>query len=210
MTRIKVCGITNIDDALYAAELGADALGFIFYPKSPRYVLTAAVKEITDRLPPFVTTVGVFVNEEKEKIEEIVDKAGITLLQLHGDESPEFCASFDKGVIKAIRGVIKAIRIDKDFEAASLRDYDVDGFLLDTYDKGLYGGTGRTFDWNIAIEAKNFGRIILSGGLNPENVNEAVEIVNPYAVDVGSGVEKEPGKKDREKLKRFIFNVTRK
>ena len=201
MTRIKVCGITNIDDALYAAELGADALGFIFYPKSPRYVLTGAVKEITDRLPPFVTTVGVFVNEEKEKIEEIVDKAGITLLQLHGDESPEFCASFDTGVIKAIR-------IDKEFEGSSLKDYDVDGFLLDTYDKGLYGGTGRTFDWNVALRAKEFGRIILSGGLNPENVNEAVEIVNPYAVDVGSGVEKEPGKKDREKLKRFIFNVT--
>jgi phosphoribosylanthranilate isomerase len=199
-TRIKICGITNRDDALLAVELGADALGFIFYNKSPRRVTLEQAAAICRALPPFVATVGVFVNAMQQEIEPTLAPRGarLTALQFHGDEPPEFCRRFTVRTIKAIR-----VRDEDSLRAAA--EYDVDALLLDTYTDIERGGTGRTFDWSLAVSAKKIGRpIILSGGLTTENVQEAIRKVRPYAVDVSSGVEREPGRKDPEKLRRFI------
>jgi phosphoribosylanthranilate isomerase len=197
VTKVKICGITNLDDALCAAEAGADALGFIFYPKSPRYVTVERVAEVVGRLPPFITPVGVFVNETQAMIEEVIGETRLRAVQLHGDEPP--------GDYRNWRvPVLKAFRVEECFDVGRLHDYRVDAYLLDTYREGVYGGTGDTFDWGVAVRAKVYGPIILSGGLTPENVEQAVAEVHPYAVDVGSGVECAPGRKDHQKVRMFV------
>lgn len=202
MIKIKICGITNLDDAMAAAEYGADALGFNFYKKSLRYIEPEKAAEIIYQLPPFVLPVGVFVNEHEKRVREIQSLTGIQVLQFHGDESPEFCERFESRVIKAFQ-----VKDKESFH--SLAHYKVGAFLLDSYKDGLKGGTGVTFNWHLAVVAKSFGRIILAGGLNPDNVVEAAKLVQPYAVDVAGGVEKEKGIKDHAKLKKFIVEVRR-
>lgn len=196
--RVKICGITTSEDALAAAEFGADALGFVFFSESPRYVSADHAAKIIRQLPPFITTVGIFVNEKPEQIEDTVMRSGIDTIQLHGNEPPSACI-FSKRIIKAIR--IKALE-----SLAPLIDYQgkVSAFLLDTYASAVFGGTGTMFNWDIALEAKKFGRIILAGGLTPYNVVEAVRRVMPYGVDVSSGVEAKKGRKDHSAMKKFI------
>jgi phosphoribosylanthranilate isomerase len=200
MVRVKICGITNLDDALYAADCGADAVGFIFYPKSPRFVEIAKAKDIISKLPPFITTVGVFVNQSINDVANIVSRCNINVVQLHGDETPEYCSKIS---VKKI----KAIRIKDEDSIKDITNYKVDTFLLDTHSENSYGGTGKVFNWDLAIKAKGYGKIVLSGGLTPDNVKEAIEKVKPYGVDISSGVEERKGKKDREKVKEFIKRV---
>jgi phosphoribosylanthranilate isomerase len=196
MVRVKICGITRLEDALAAARAGADALGFNFWPKSKRYVDPRTAAEIIALLPPFVATVGVFVDPTREEAVQAAERSGVQWLQLHGDESPELCASLPLPVLKAIRVRHRA--------SLDLLDaYDVAGFLLDTDTPG-YGGSGATFDWALAAEAALRAPIVLAGGLRPENVADAVRQVSPWAVDVASGVESAPGVKDHEKTARFI------
>jgi len=202
LIKVKICGITNIEDALASCEYGADALGFIFYKKSPRFIEPERVKKIIRELPPFVTTVGVFVDEDADRISEIADAAKLDIIQLHGSEPPEFCNVFKRKIIKAFKIQEQGARGKG--QENEIRRYTVSAYLLDTYKEGVEGGTGEIFDWEIAKEAKRFGRIILAGGLTPENVAEAVETVMPYGVDVSSGVEQKPGKKDLQKVKNFI------
>jgi phosphoribosylanthranilate isomerase len=200
MTKIKICGITNFDDALAATEAGADALGFNFYKKSPRYIEPEKAAEIIAQLPPFVVPVAIFVNEREEKIRDVMFTTGIKVLQFHGDERPEFCERFATRAIKAFQV--------KDKESLKhMVHYHVSALLLDSYRDGMRGGTGVTFDWHLAVVAKTFGRVILAGGLTPENVAEAVQLVQPYGVDVAGGVEKEKGLKDHAKMKKFISEV---
>lgn len=196
MVKVKICGITNLEDALTAIEYGADALGFMFYRQSPRSITPDKAAKIIKELPPFVTTVGVFVNEERDVIETILQQASIDIAQLHGNETPDACI-MDSQVIKAIR--VKDLN-----DLSPLRNYRVSAFLLDTYAPESFGGTGQIFNWDIALEAKQFGKIILAGGLNPDNVGKAVKRVRPYGVDVSSGIEAEKGRKDRQKMKLFI------
>ncbi len=196
MVKVKICGITNPEDALKAVDFGADALGFVFYKASPRYISPEETKHIIHKLPPYVTTVGVFVNENTEEIRRIVDFALIDVVQLHGNEPPEMCL-MDRRVIKAVR-----VRELNDLEPLKL--CVASAYLLDTYDPELYGGTGQIFNWDIAVDAKQLGRVILAGGLTPENVERAVRWVRPYAVDVSSGVEEEKGRKDHRKVRLFI------
>ena len=198
MGMIKICGITNLEDASAAIEYGANALGFIFHPESPRAVTPDTVKEIISSLPPFVVTVGVFVNRNKVEVCEITSNSGINVIQLHGSETPEECDTCRK-VIKAIRVAdISDLELISSYKRAS-------AVLLDTYSKDMVGGTGQIFNWEIAVEAKKFSRIILAGGLTPENVREAVKTVRPYGIDVASGVEgAHAGRKDHNKLKSFI------
>ncbi len=200
MVKIKICGITNTEDALLAADLGADAIGFIFYRKSKRYIEPQRAHEIISKLPPFITTVGVFVNQGLDEIRSIKDEAEFDLLQLHGDESPDFCKRFG-------RGVIKTIRVREDINPEEIESYPVRTVLFDTYSTKGYGGTGKSFSWEILRGLNSSKRIILSGGLSPENVSRAIRIVNPYGVDVSSGVEDYPGKKNPERLKKFIEAV---
>lgn len=198
MTKIKICGITNLEDAMAALDFGADALGFVFFRESPRNISPEKAAEIIARLPAFTTTVGVFVDDLREKIMRIVDQTGISIIQLHGEEPPEACL--------LTRKVIKGIRVKSLESLEPLKRYQglVSAFLLDTFAPHLPGGTGQAFNWDIAVDAKNFGRIILAGGLTPENISEAIRRVNPYAVDVSSGVEVVKGKKDHQKMKLFI------
>lgn len=199
MTKIKICGITNKEDALWAINLKVDALGFIF-AASPRRVEAEIVQEIVELLPPFTSSTGVFVDEDRKKVKEIAECCCLTTLQFHGEESPSYCEGFKQKVVKALRIENKDILK----KAAQYQD-KVDAYLLDTYSPFKYGGTGKTFDWRIAKEIKNFGLpIILSGGLNPENIREAIGEVKPYAVDVSSGIEEKPGKKNLEKLINFV------
>lgn len=202
MIRIKICGITNLEDELLAVELGADALGFIFYPKSPRYIAPEVARQIIAQLPPFVTSVGVFVDEEAGVVQELAARVGLDWVQLHGQESPDYCHNLGRRVIKGFR--IKDESSLKDLEP--FRDA-VQALLLDTYKKGQVGGTGESFDWRLAREAKKYGRIVLAGGLTPENVAQAIEIARPDAVDTASGTEAAPGKKDPEKLRAFFAAV---
>jgi phosphoribosylanthranilate isomerase len=196
MVRVKICGITNRKDAFAAADYGADALGFVFVRKSPRYIAPEKAADIISGLPAFITTVGVFVNESADQLRQICDISGINMAQLHGNEPPEACNIF--------RRVIKAFRV-KDFtDLNPLANYKTSALLLDTYAPDSYGGTGQIFNWDIAVEAKRFGKIILSGGLNPDNIEKAVQWVRPYAVDVSSGVEASKGCKDLQKLRDFI------
>jgi phosphoribosylanthranilate isomerase len=195
--KIKICGITNMDDALLAAELGADALGFIFVKTSPRYIRLSTARKIIQELPPFIVPVGVVADTVHEDILELIDETGICCVQLHGNESPKQLAKFPVPVYKSFR-------VDKEFNLEILQRYKGSAYLLDTYVDGTLGGTGKTFDWDIAVKAKEFGRIILAGGLTPENIAEAVKKVQPYAVDVNSGVESAPGKKDKNKLEKLF------
>ena len=199
MVRVKICGITNVKDARLAARLGADALGFNFYKESPRYIQPERASAIIAALPPFVAAVGIFVNEEPERINEIAGLCRLDAAQLSGDESP---AQADR-----VRGVrrIKGIQVREERDIARCRRYRVDAYLLDAYVEGLHGGTGETFNWELAREAHEFGPVILAGGLTPENVDEAVRIARPYAVDTASGVEQRPGIKDRDLMADFIL-----
>lgn len=199
--KIKICGITNRDDALAAVEAGADALGFVFYEKSPRFVKVAAAANICAALPPFVAKVGVFVNELEYEIEKALVECGLDTLQFHGDEPPGFCQKFPAKTIKAFR--MKDATV-----LSAMEEYDVDAWLLDGFVAHARGGAGATFNWKWALDAKKHGKpIILSGGLTPDNVAEAVAKVQPFAVDVSSGVEASAGKKDHEKLRKFIAVV---
>jgi phosphoribosylanthranilate isomerase len=196
--RIKICGITNLGDALSAVEAGADALGFMFYERSNRHITTEAVAKITGELPPFVLRVGVFVDPAPEKVNELAEKCGLTTLQFHGSESPDFCAQFSLPVIKAFRIADKS-------SLTQLASYKTAAWLLDSDVPGQFGGSGEKFDWSLAREATKLGRpIILAGGLTPGNVAQAMDQVRPYGVDVSSGVESAPGKKDAKKVAAFI------
>ena len=198
--KVKICGMTNLKDVKVAVDGGVDAVGFIFYKKSPRSVTMQAVREIVVELPPFVDSVGVFVNETAEQINKIADHCKLDRVQLHGDESPAFCKKIRRRVIKAIR--VKDIQSLK-----KLSDYPVSSFLLDTFSEEQYGGTGKVFDWNLAYPAKRYGPIILAGGLTPNNVRQAIQRIQPYGVDVCSGVESQPGIKDHKKMQTFLKNV---
>jgi phosphoribosylanthranilate isomerase len=197
-TRVKICGITNLADALAAVEAGADALGFNFYEKSTRYVSLKTAAAISKQLPPFVMRVGVFVNSSEEFVLRAIGECNLTMLQFHGDEPPEFCTQFGLMSMKAFR-----IRDEKSLE--ELPKHQTDAYLLDAYSAEAFGGTGEKFNWDLAIEAQKFGKpIFLAGGLTPENVADAVKKVKPFGVDVSSGVEISPGKKNHAKVKAFI------
>jgi phosphoribosylanthranilate isomerase len=196
---VKVCGITRVEDAVLASELGASAVGFIFWPGSPRYVTPARAREITTSLNGRVKCVGVFVNETAERIEQVADTARIDAIQLHGSESPDLVRQ-----LAGARDVIKAVAIP-DGESVDVSAFaDEVLILLDAHDAARHGGTGRTIDWDIARRMSASRRTILSGGLNPDNVNRAVAAVTPYGVDVSSGVESSPGMKDPVRLKNFF------
>jgi phosphoribosylanthranilate isomerase len=198
--RVKICGITNWADARNAIEGGADFLGFNFYARSPRYITPANARRIVRRLPKRVSAVGVFVNEAEEKMLAIARRVGLDYLQLHGDESPTMVSHLGRSL-----PVIKAIRVKKPFSTGALTRFkDTAAFLLDGFDAHRRGGTGMTFDWRVARRAKNHGRIFLAGGLTPVNVGEAIRAARPYAVDVCSGVEARPGKKDPAQLKALL------
>ncbi len=200
-TRVKICGITNLADAQVAVEAGADALGFIFYEKSPRYVTIQQAAEISKQLPSFLMRVGVFVNAPEEIILRAISEVGLTMLQFHGHETPEYCAQFGLMNMKAF-----PMRDAKSLEKIS--NYQTDAYLLDAYLETVLGGTGKTFNWDLAVEAQKFGKpIFLSGGLTPENVADAIKKVQPFGVDVSSGVEMSPGKKDAAKVRAFISAV---
>jgi phosphoribosylanthranilate isomerase len=193
--KIKICGITQYEDAKTAVSLGVDAVGFIFYRKSPRYISPFAARDIIRRLPPFVARVGVFVDEQKPAILAIAEQSGIDTVQLHGSEPAALSAEIPFTVIKAFS-------VGKDFDPSVLDNYTVNAFLLDTWSDSMPGGTGRTFDWTIAANiAKRRHNIILAGGLGPTNVREALETVQPYAVEFNSGVEIKPGMKNPRKMR---------
>ncbi|HXU35513.1 MAG TPA: phosphoribosylanthranilate isomerase [Blastocatellia bacterium] len=201
--KVKVCGVRSLEEAEVALEAGADAIGFNFWPQSRRYVAPRVAADIISKLSPVASTVGVFVNEEVNRVIDLASALRLSAVQLHGDESPAFCAAL--GSIKTI----KAVRVGQDFDLAIIQTYPVSMVLLDSSIQGSYGGTGQRFDWRIAIEAKRLARIILAGGLNTENVWEAITHVRPAAIDVCSGVEAEPGRKDFDKLRNFMSVVAR-
>ena len=200
-TQVKICGVTNAGDARAAVEAGADALGFVFYEKSPRHVTIPAGAGISKQLPAFVIRVGVFVNAPREEVVRAIGECGLNLLQFHGDETPEYCSQFGLMSMKAFRmrdaGVLK-----------EMVKYQTNAWLLDAYSLEAVGGSGEKFNWDLAVEAQKFGKaIFLAGGLTPENVAEAVRKVRPFGVDVSSGVEISPGKKDPAKVRAFINAV---
>ena len=199
--KVKICGITNVEDAEVAVRAGADALGFVMYRKSPRFVEPAVARAIVSGLPPFVLAIGVFVNEEAERVRGLIDECGFALAQLHGDESALYCQHLGRPTLKAIRlkdrGAFLALA---EFHGRA----NVRGLLIDAFSDQAYGGTGKTIDWALAQEAARSTPVILAGGLTPANVAEAISHVRPYGVDVSSGVEQSPGKKSPDKVKAFI------
>lgn len=199
--KVKICGITNRDDARAAVHAGADALGFVLHRSSPRYIAPQAIKRLVGELPPFILTVGVFVNEDPQIVRNIMDECGLLFAQLHGDESAGYCEALQ-------RPVIRAIRLRDYGSLLSLAEYKgrcgVRGFIIDTFSKEAYGGTGQPTDWALAAEAARAAPILLAGGLTPENVQLAIERVRPYGVDVSSGVERSPGQKDHDKIAAFV------
>ena len=200
-TRVKICGITNQADAQAAVEAGADALGFVFYENSPRRMSLSAVASISKQMPPFVLRVGVFVNATEELVSRAIRECGLGLLQFHGDETPEFCLRF--GLMS-----MKAFRIRDADSLKELPKYPTEAWLLDACSAESLGGTGEKFNWDLAVEAQKFGKpVFLAGGLTPENVAAAVRKVQPFGVDVSSGVESSPGKKDHAKVRAFIASV---
>lgn len=200
-TRVKICGITRVEDACNAIEAGADALGLVFYPPSPRNVKVEQAIEIAGRMPPFVTLVGLFVNAEREFIADVIERIGIELIQFHGNESPGDCMGHGRPFIKAVR-----MKPDVDLAAECERYEAATGLLLDAYHPGKAGGTGQSFEWD-RIPPSLGPEIILAGGLTPTNVSRAIRKVKPYAVDVSGGVESAPGIKDPEKIKRFMRGI---
>ena len=204
MVRVKICGITNLEDAQEAIRLGADALGFNFYKRSSRYIEPAKAKPIIEALPPLISLVGIFVDEfSPERIRSIAHAIGLGTIQLHGSESPEYVKK-----ISEVR-IIKAFRVGENFDLTQLAAFRVGAYLLDAYDATQLGGTGKTFNWGVAVQAKQHGRVILAGGLSSENVAEAILQVRPYAVDVCSAIESEPGKKDFQKMEALFREVHR-
>lgn len=203
MTFVKICGITNLPDALAAVEAGADALGFNFYPSSPRYIAPQNAREIVDHLPGGVLKVGVFVNEKSpESLRQIVNETGVGAVQLHGDESPEYCRALTD------QYVIKALAVGNNFNEQQALDYDVRAIMLDAKSPHLRGGTGQVIDWSIAQKVSRLvPRLFLAGGLSPDNVQQAIASVNPYAVDACSALEDVPGKKNHKLLRAFIKSV---
>jgi phosphoribosylanthranilate isomerase len=200
--KLKVCGVTSLEDARAAIDCGAEYVGFNFYVKSPRYIAPASARAIIERLPDGIISVGVFVNESRpEDVAEILRVSGARMAQLHGDESPDYCAG-----VGAER-VIKALRIGDGFDARRVLDYPAAAILLDAFDSKLFGGTGKTTNWEIAREAARLTRIFLAGGLSPDNVIEAIHAVEPFAVDVNSGVESAPGRKDASKLRALNYKM---
>ncbi len=207
MTKVKVCGITNIEDARVAVRHGADALGFNFYAKSPRYLKPTVARPIIDTLPDEILSVGVFVNEPLESLIEIARISGIGAIQLHGDESSEFATIVREA---SALEVIKAFRVSPGFKPRNVLEYDVDAILLDAYSPHEHGGTGETFDWDVAKRVKGlFPKMYLAGGLGPENVMDAISAVGPYAVDACSGLELTKGRKDPEKVRLFLSRIPR-
>ncbi len=198
--RVKICGITRVEDALAAVEVGADALGFIFVRSSPRFVSNEVARVIIQELPPFVTPIGVFVDPSDADVRSSIAATGIRYVQLHGSETPEFQRALPVPAYKAFR-------VDGGFQVSHLDRYPGPAYMLDTFVAGRAGGTGRTFDWKIAIEAKKRGLIILSGGITPANVGEAIHEVAPFAIDVNSGVESSPGVKDKAKLQLLFSKI---
>jgi phosphoribosylanthranilate isomerase len=197
-TQVKICGITSVADGQDAAEAGADMIGLMFYDGSPRHITLAKAVEISRALSPFVLRVGVFVNPDEEQVTRAIAECGLNLLQFHGDEASDFCTQF--GLMS-----LKAIRVRDAESLKQLERFNTDAFLLDAYSKSGLGGTGEKFNWELAVEAQKFGKpIFLAGGLTPDNVAAAVELVHPFAVDVSSGVESAPGKKDAAKVRMFI------
>jgi phosphoribosylanthranilate isomerase len=206
-TRIKMCGTTHGEDALKAVELGVDAIGFIFAAKSPRYIAPETARTITKALPPFISATGVFVNEKLQDIVEIAHYLGLKALQLHGKESPSFCAKLARALPSAT--VVKAFRVGPHCTASDFTPYNdaVGGFLLDTYVPDQDGGTGIAFDWHVLSSLQLQKPCILAGGLSPENIRTALKVARPYGVDVNSGVEYRPGVKDHARLARFVTHV---
>lgn len=200
MTRVKICGITRIDDAHVAVEAGADLLGLIFYPPSPRYVTPEQARAIVDTLPASLTPVGVFVNEPAETIRRIGCTSGVQMIQLHGEESPALCQQLPWPVIKTFR-------FTQQVQPDMMPRYQVEAYLIEGFHAGFYGGGGAQADWQRAASLHTYGRIILAGGLTPENVRQAIRTVKPYAVDVCSGVEASPGKKDWDKVRAFVAHA---
>lgn len=202
--KVKVCGITSAEDALAAVEAGADALGFVFYQKSPRSVVPAVAARIIAALPPLIIPVGVFVNEDLATVRSIMDTCGLAMAQLHGEENALYCRELS-------RPAMKAVRLKDRGSLLALAEYqgrgDVRGFVLDTFSELAYGGTGQTTDWGLAAEVAKQTHILLAGGLTPANVMEAIRTVHPYGVDVSSGVESAPGKKDHAKIRAFVEAV---
>jgi phosphoribosylanthranilate isomerase len=200
-TKVKICGITNLADGLVAAEAGAEALGFVFWEGSPRQVSLEVAAGIIRALPSFIVKVGVFVNAPTDLVHQAIGECGLNLLQFHGDEPPDYCLQF--GLMS-----MKAFRIRDAESLRALPAYRTDAWLLDAFSADRPGGTGERFNWDLAVQARDLGRpIFLAGGLTPENVGEAVRKVQPYAVDVSSGVETSPGKKDPTKVKAFTEAV---
>ncbi|RMF81141.1 MAG: phosphoribosylanthranilate isomerase [Nitrospirae bacterium] len=198
--RVKICGITSLEDALAVAEAGADAVGFVFYRRSPRYVTPERAEAIVRQLPPFITTVGLFVDESGGQVEAIRRRVGLDCLQFHGNESQNYLAQFPCRVIKAIR-------MASPQAARRIREYQASAILVDSYRPGEPGGTGATFDWSWLAAVPPGVRIVLAGGLTPENVGEAIATCRPYAVDCSSGVEKAPGVKDPRRVAAFVRAV---
>jgi phosphoribosylanthranilate isomerase len=201
MVKVKICGLTNAEDAQKAVYYGAWAVGFIFFTKSPRYVSPSKARKIIETLPPFVTPVGVFVNQSERAIRDICAFTRIHTIQFHGDESPVYCKRF-----RDLK-IIKAFRIGGFFPVDILHKYKVDAFLFDTYDEKAAGGTGKVFDWDLLKGQKIEKPVILAGGLGPDNIRSAINAVTPYAVDISSGVEKSPGIKDQAKIRTFFEAV---
>lgn len=200
-TRVKVCGICSTYDADTAVQAGTDAIGLVFYAKSPRYLSISRAREITTSLPPFVTAVGLFVNSSTAEVREVLSEVQLQLLQFHGDEDEAFCKSFDLPYIKALR-----VKPEIDLYQQCRNFGSARGVLLDSYRKGVPGGTGETFDWGLIPDDLPLP-VILAGGLESNNIRQAIKAVNPWAVDVSSGVEESPGKKDPEKIVHFIDEV---
>jgi phosphoribosylanthranilate isomerase len=198
VTEIKICGITNREDAFAAVDTGVDALGFIFYKKSPRYVSPEKAKDIIEGLPLAVTNVGVFVNQDVPEVKTVFDFCRLNLLQLHGNESPDYCRDFPESLL------IKALSPKPGDDLGIVSLYPVKAFLVDAYDPEQYGGTGKTSNWELAATLSAMLHLILSGGLQKDNIREAIATVSPVAVDINSGVEVSPGKKDHRKIREIV------
>jgi phosphoribosylanthranilate isomerase len=198
---IKICGITNLNDAMCVCTSGADAVGFIFYRESPRYVDPETARSIISKLPTDICKVGVFVNHDLSDVKEIFSHCGLTMIQLHGDESPGYCLQFPESV------VIKGVSLKTENDLLVMKDYSVRAFLVDSREKGVYGGTGKKSNWELAVRVKSMYPLILAGGLSADNIVEAITSVAPHAVDINSGVEDSPGKKNAEKIKKIIEMV---